>query len=209
MNVVIDEPYPEMFTTVEKKVFDKILAFAHIQQHSAHPFLHSFFHMQNAQKHDPHRTENVTYEYTVTPKSHGPTTVPRTHITYDDSNEAHIDAELRLLVESPEEYAKRTDRHIVCLPLPSLTRDHSQRVSLWTSFFFSCTFCSRLTGSSTLLPLCWLRVSPPSSSTRRTRRSSEPSTDGLVPGMGHTRRPRAPIPTTLCPPATHTSPAAV
>lgn len=136
MNVVIDEPYPEMFTTVEKKVFDKILAFAHIQQHSAHPFLHSFFHMQNAQTHDPHRTENVTYEYTVTPKSHGPTTVPRTHITYDDSNEAHIDAELRLLVESPEEYAKRTDRHIVCLPLPSLTRDHSQRVSLWTSFFF-------------------------------------------------------------------------
>ena len=84
MNVVIDEPYPEMFTTVEKKVFDKILA-----------------------------TENVTYEYTVTPKSHGPTTVPRTHITYDDSNEAHIDAELRLLVESPEEYAKRTDRHII------------------------------------------------------------------------------------------------
>lgn len=27
MNVVIDEPYPEMFSTVEKKVFDKILAF--------------------------------------------------------------------------------------------------------------------------------------------------------------------------------------
>lgn len=34
MNVVIDEPYPEMFTTVEKKVFDKILAFVHS---------HSFF----------------------------------------------------------------------------------------------------------------------------------------------------------------------
>ena len=30
MNVVIDEPYPEMFSTVEKKVFDKILAFVSI-----------------------------------------------------------------------------------------------------------------------------------------------------------------------------------
>ena len=70
----------------------------------------------------------MTYEYTVTPKSHGPTTVPRTHITYDDSNEAHIDADLRLLVESPEEYAKRTDRHIVCflhpLNTPTTRLDH-------------------------------------------------------------------------------------
>ena len=59
------------------------------------------------------RTENVTYEYTVTPKSHGVTRIPRTHIKYDDK-EAFVDADLDLLVESPEEYAKRTDRHIVC-----------------------------------------------------------------------------------------------
>jgi len=83
-NVVIEEKYPEdMFSAVEKKVFDKILA-----------------------------TENVSFVYTVTPKSHGRTMIPRAHITYED-RVAYIDADLPLLVESPEEYAKRTDRHII------------------------------------------------------------------------------------------------
>jgi len=72
-----------MFTKVENKVYEKILA-----------------------------TENVTYEYTVTPKTHGVTRIPRTHIKYDDK-EAFVDADIDLLVESPEEYAKRTDRHII------------------------------------------------------------------------------------------------
>ena len=128
MNVVIDEPYPEMFSTVEKKVFDKILAFVLITYPVTFCLqsFHSCFFFRTQKRTEPnHRTENVTYEYTVTPKSHGPTTVPRTHITYDDSNEAHIDADLRLLVESPEEYAKRTDRHIVCF-LPHLN-SHPQR----------------------------------------------------------------------------------
>ena len=60
-----------------------------------------------------YRTENVTFEYTVTPKINGVTRVPRTSIKYDDK-EAFIDADIDLLVESPEEYAKRTNRHIVC-----------------------------------------------------------------------------------------------
>ena len=139
---------------------------SHSQPHSAH---NPIFHIQTVLTRN--RTENVTYEYTVTPKSHGPTTVPRTHITYDDSTEAYIDAELRLLVESPEEYAKRTDRHIVCAH--HLPRDRPHRVS---PLLFSAYLWNRSTGSSTSLPPCWLRAFPPSSSTRRTRRSSESGT---------------------------------
>ena len=153
MNVVIDEPYPEMFSTVEKKVFDKILAFVLITYPVTFCLqsFHSCFFFRTQKRTEPnHRTENVTYEYTVTPKSHGPTTVPRTHITYDDSNEAHIDADLRLLVESPEEYAKRTDRHIVCF-LPHLN-SHPQRDLTIERY---CFFCLRL-GTDRLdrLPCC-------------------------------------------------------
>jgi len=83
MNVVVEERYPDMFTKVPKKTYEKILA-----------------------------TENVTFEYTVTPKSSGVTRIPRTHIKYDD-NEAYIDMDIDLLVESPEQYAKRTNRHII------------------------------------------------------------------------------------------------
>jgi len=84
LNVVVHEAYPEsMFTKVEDKVFDKILA-----------------------------TENVTYEYTVKPTSHGFARIPRTQIKYDDK-EAYVDLHLDLIVESPEQYAKRTDLHVI------------------------------------------------------------------------------------------------
>jgi len=82
-NVVVEEKYSSMFSTVETKTYDKILA-----------------------------TENVTFEYVVTPKSSGFAIIPRTHIKYDD-REAYIDANLNLLVETPEQYAKRTNRHII------------------------------------------------------------------------------------------------
>lgn len=209
MNVVIDEPYPEMFSTVEKKVFDKILAFVLITYPVTFCLqsFHSCFFFRTQKRTEPnHRTENVTYEYTVTPKSHGPTTVPRTHITYDDSNEAHIDADLRLLVESPEEYAKRTDRHIVCF-LPHLN-SHPQRDLTIEHCCFFCLLASgnRSTGSSTLLPPCWLRASRPSSSTRRTRRSSEPTTDGLVPRRAPHAIPAHHIPSLCQSPRTHIPP---
>ena len=55
--------------------------------------------------------------------------IPRTSVTYED-RVAYIDADLPLLVESPEEYAKRTDRHIVC---------HSFLVDvLFLSFLVNC-----------------------------------------------------------------------
>jgi len=83
-NVVVEEAYPEdMFSAVEKKVFDKILA-----------------------------TENVSFVYTVTPKSHGESMIPRTRITYEDRT-AFVDIDIPLYIESPVEYAKRTNRHII------------------------------------------------------------------------------------------------
>jgi len=84
MNVVIEENYPsDQFSAVEKKTFEKILA-----------------------------TENVTYEYKVTPNFHGVTNIASTHLKYDD-REAYIDDLQNVLVISTEEYVRRHNLHIL------------------------------------------------------------------------------------------------
>lgn len=89
-------------------------------------------------------TSNVTFEYTVTPSSHGAVLIPRATVKYDDKT-AHIDADLRTLIETPAQYAKRTDRHIVCPSTQHNAHTHAQQNN---------TDNNRSTGQSTWWRLC-------------------------------------------------------
>ena len=160
-NVEITENYPkDMFTEVEAKSYDKILAFvSHHRKHISSFRKHLLTHKQTK----INRTNNVTYEYTVTPNSNGEVVIPRTTLKYDDKV-AHIDADLRLLVESPAQYAKRTDRHIVCSPKQAAAKKQAQN---------TCVSQHRSTGSSTLWRRRQRLAARCTCGTPSTRRSSE------------------------------------